>query len=276
MSILTHLNILIFVFFICGLAPHRTESIHIKLKSRPYLLPVIISLVFNVSVIGLQLYFDHPQSFGQINSIITVASLLSGLVFNLSAILQCCFHPVVYQNMMYQIINIEKKICEHFPENIPSASFATRYGWKVLIIFSLAIISGILAIVILLGLLNIDGITIGVLETIITIFSVFVIIHKILFIDIARMYLKTLNLNIKNSPLFLHSAMKIDFMKNIKLMHMEVWKLVMQINNFFSWSLLYFTIDFMISLVYDLYKIFRVLQSDMEIKWTSGNFANDA
>lgn len=269
MSALKLFNNFMIVFFFFGQAPFRYGNVHIKLKTKSYLIPVILSSM-NVSVTGFLLYFNHRQSFGPINSIITVASLLTGMVLNLSAILQCSLHPSMYQNLVYQISKIEKSFREHFSENLPSSSLASRYRRKVLIIFSFAIINNVLSAFTLWNFLHEDGIPIAVLQTMISGFSAIAIIHAILYVDIASMFFRVLNLSIKNSPVCFYSARKIEFMKNIKLMHLDLWKLVAQINSFFSWSLLSFTINFMINLVYDLYKIFRVIQSDGDSIWASG------
>lgn len=270
MSVLKLFNNFMTVFFYFGLAPFRSGTVHIKLKSKAYLFPVVISSIINVSIAGFSLYFNHSQSFGPINSILTVASLSTGMILNLAANLQCYVHPSLYQNLLYRTNKIESRFREHFTEKL-SLSFVNRYKRKVLLIFSFAIISGLLATYVLWNFLNIDGIPIAVLQTIITCYSAVVIIHAILYVDIAHTYIELLNLNIKHSPVCFYSARKIEFMKNIKLMHMDIWNLVMQINRFFSWSLLSFTINFMINLVYDLYKIFRVIQSGWSPIWASGN-----
>lgn len=271
MSVLKFFNHFLNVFFFFGLAPFSAATVRIKLKAKGYLTVLTFSLL-NVSVTGFLLYFDQ-QSFGAINSILTIASLSTGMVLNLSAILQCGFHPSIYQDMICQMCRIERSFREKFSEILPSSSLAKRYRRKAFIIFTFAIMNGFISAFVLWNFLNVDGIPIAVLQTMIRAFSAVVMIHAILYVDIACMYLCVLNVIIKNSPICLYSSRKLELMKNIKLTHMEIWKLVMQINDFFSWSLLAFTINFMINLVYDLYKIFRVLQSEWSPAWTSGKSA---
>lgn len=273
MSILKFFTNFLALFFVFGLTPFWSATVYIKVKVRAYVFPVIISSILNVIVFGFLFYLNHPGTFGPINAILTAASLSTGMILNLSAILQCCFHPSLYQNLIYQINKIEINFREIFSENLSSSSsLASGYRVKVLIIVSLAIVSGVLTIVMLWHFLDIDGIQIGVLQMISRCFTATILIHAILYVEIARMYLGALNFNIKNSPISLYSTRKVEFMKNIKLMHMDIWKFVTQINDFFSWSLLFFTVDFMINLVFDLYKIFRILQSDSSYVWTTGNW----
>lgn len=271
MSVLKLFTNYLTVFFFFGLAPFRAGTVLIKLKMNTYLLPVIISSMLNVTVYGFLLYLNRARTFGPINSILSAGSLLTGMILNLSAIFQCCFYPTVYQHLIYRINKIEVIFGENFTVNLPSSSFANRYRLKVLVIFSFAIINGALMTVVMCHFLKSDGIPVGVLETIKSCFTAVILIHAILYIDVAQMCLSVLNLNIKDSPVCSHSTRKIEFMKYIKLMHMDTWKLVMQINDFFSWSLLFFTINFMINLIYDLYKIFRVLQTGESFTWASGN-----
>lgn len=271
MSVLKHFNNLLFVFFAFGLAPLRPGTFPLKIKFKSFFLPLIISLIWNVIIIGLQFNYNHPESFGRINKILTVASLSSGLAFNVSAILQCYFHSMEFQNLINQIEKIEKCFEMNFSERVTSSSFARRSRRKVLFMFSLAVVNDVVVIVVLEGFLGkFDAIMIGLLDFTTNFFSVAVIIHVVIYVDIVQMYLNVLNSIVKNSPIRWYSARKMEFLKKVKLMHMELWKMVMHINHFFSWSLLYFTIDFMVSLVYDLYKIFAVLQSGQSIIWASG------
>lgn len=272
MSILTRFRNLIFVFFVFGLAPFHTKTVYIKSKAPAYIpsVSIIAFFILNVSVYGLQFHFGHIQSFGLINSIISRAAILTGLVSNLSAIFQCYFYPGVYRNLIEQIKKIENNFRGNFSEKLPALTFAIQYRRKFLIIFALVTVRGVSTILMLWNSLNNDGVLIGVLQTATSIFSVLVLIHVILYIDIAQICLHALNLKVKNSPMCLQLPAKLEFLKYVKLMHMDLWKLVSQINHYFAWSLLHFTINFMINSVYDLYQIFRGLQPGSGIIWALG------
>lgn len=268
---LKYFNGFLFMFYFLGLAPFYVVLVDIKINDKIFLIPVILSSILNIVMTGYLLSTDFLESFGQIQSVITVASILSGLIINLSGNFLCWFHKFVYQDIIYRIKEIESRCNEIFSENLPSSSFANRYRLKVLLISSFFATNCIFSVVELWYLFNMQGVLIVICSNSIIFFSAVVVVHAILYIDIVQMFLRGLNLHIQNSPLCFYSSSKIEFLKNIKLLHMDLWKLVMQINQFFSWSLLFITINFMIDLVYDLYFIFRTLQFDWDGLDVTGN-----
>lgn len=65
----------------------------------------------------------------------------------------------------------------------------------------------------------------------------------VLYCDSISRSLQELNLHFKNSSAFFYSTSKIEFLKNIKTMHMNVFKVVLQINIFFGWNILFIIIN---------------------------------
>lgn len=272
MTILKRLNHLMSVFLLLGLAPFTVKTVHIKSGISSYIpsIPIIISSILNASVFALLLHFGQIQSFKLINSIISMAALLTGLVSNLCSIFQCFLYPVVYRNLIGQIKKIEKNLKENFAEELPASAFANRFRRSMVIILCMAIVRGMSTMFMLLNSFNHSGVLTGVLQSVTSVFSVVVMGHVVLYVDITQMCLAVLNDSIRKSPIFLHSTMKLEFLKYVKLIHMDLWKLTTQINDFFSWSLVNLTISFMINLIYDLYQIFYGLQPGTGIMWALG------
>ncbi|KAJ6642677.1 hypothetical protein Bhyg_07630 [Pseudolycoriella hygida] len=89
------------------------------------------------------------------------------------------------------------------------------------------------------------------------------ICHVVLYSDLITMFIDEINIQIKYSPKYHNVTTRIEFLKNVKLLHMDLWKLVGQINIFFGWNLLILIINSFIYITYQLYWIFLAL----ELKW---------
>lgn len=265
MSVIKHFNSFLYVFFLIGIAPLHSDT-------KMYLIPVTIATIINVSVTGFSVYYNYYLSeLGLVMKIINCTSLLSGLTFCLTANFQCCYFPSIYQNLIFEINKIESSLEKKFSENLPLSSFANSYKLKLVLLFSLLAVSIISAGIELWKLLQIKGIFIGLLQTLTSSYAGLIVAHSVLYIGIVEMFFRVLNRQIENSPAPRYSCKKIEFLKYIKLVHMDLWKVVIQINDFFSWSLLFFTLNYMIYIVYDLYLVFHMLQVERNVLGVSGN-----
>lgn len=274
MSVLKDLNFLMLVFYLIGLAPLRYGATDINFKNRTYHVPVIVSSILNIVLVGFLLSsFNYFSSIGKINIILSIAALLSGMAINLSANFQCWLHSSTYQKFIHRIKKMEI-VCEGmFSGNLPFPSFVNRYRLKVLLVFSFLTVSFTLTAIKFWYVFGKEGIMASILTNVRICFSALVVVHAILYIDLVQMFFRGMNLHIRNSPICFYSSSKIEFLKNIKLLHMDLWKLVMQINEFLSLSLLFIIINLMIGLVYDFYYVFRTLQYDWDALDTTGNLS---
>lgn len=270
MSVIKHFNAYLFVFFIIGVAPLYSEIVnenHKKMKNKTYLIPVTISSILIVCIAGFLVYCNYLAELGQINTIINCCSVLSGMTFCLSAIFQCCYFPTLYQSLIFQINKIESSLVKRFSENLPLLPFAKRYKQKVMLLFFFLSVSIISATIALWKLFKMEGVFFAILQSFMSGFSGLVVSNSVLYIDMVEMFFRVLNLQIQNSSV---TCKKMKFLKYVKLMHMDLWKVVIQINDFFSWSFLFFTLNYMIYVVYDLYFVFHMLQTDWNAVGISG------
>lgn len=263
MSVIKHFNTFLFVFFIIGVAPFHSEFVNKNVKTKKHLVPATISSILIVSVGGFLLYCNYLADFGQINTIVNCFSLLSGLAFCLSAIFQRFIFPSIYQNLINKIVAIEKNLEKKFSEKLPLSSFAKRYKQKVLLLFLCLVLSITSSTIELWKLFKMNGVLIVILQSSISAFSGLALVHFILYVDMVEMFFGILNRQIQNATASLNfSHKKIEFLKYVKLMHMDLWTMIVQINDFFSWSLLLFMLNYVIYMVYDLYVFFLMLQGD--------------
>lgn len=254
MSVVKHFNSFLCVFFIFGVAPLHAET-------KTYLIPVTIALIVNISLTGFSVFYNYYlEDLGLINIVINCAAQLSGLTFCLTAISQCYFFPSTYRNLILQINKIESSLKRKFSINLPVSALANRYKLKVFLLFSLLGMCIISACIEMYKILKISGIVISFLQSLTSAFNGLAVLHSVLYIEIVEMFFRVLNSQIDNSSATDYSYKKIEFLKYIRLVHMDLWKVTIQINAFFSWSLLFFTLTYMIYVVFDLYFIFHMLQ----------------
>lgn len=260
MFLTKNFNILFALFKFIGIAPISREAKITISKRLVYILPILLSSIFSLCIATFLLIFPHFESHSSIHTIINFASQISFLVIIFTANCQCYCYVSVYQNIIYQIRQIEERFREKFWVKCP-INIKFNYILKVLLIFFMFFVSqGLVFVEVLLT--EAHGWS-SFLTSFLRLIYPLAVLHVILFSDIVTMFILELNAQIKNSPTFFHSSSKIEFLKNIKLMHIDIYKLVAQINTFFGWNLLFLIINSFIYITYQLYWIFLAL----ELKW---------
>ncbi len=140
-------------------------------------------------------------------------------------------------------------------------------------LFFFLFVSTASAAVELWGPFQILGVLAANLQALVSAFSGIVVAHCIFCIDTTEMFFRVLNSQIRSLDVSMHSPKKIEILKYVKLIHMDLWILVQQINTFFSWSLFFYTINYSIYVVYDLYYVFHIMQAEPNnISGVSGTF----
>ncbi len=227
-----------------------------------HILPVVLPSLFGLFITTYLLVFPHFESFSSIHTIINFASLSSFFMIIFSANCQCFCYKSIYQTIIYQIRQIEKRGKEKFWHKLP-VKIKLHFILKALYIFCLFIVSQGLVFVEVLISASTPQIGSSFLTSLLRLISPLAALHVILFGDIVTIFILELNEQIRNLITFSHSSVKIEFLRSVKLMHMDLWKLVTQINIFFGWNLLFLIINSFIYITYQLYWIFLAL----ELKW---------
>lgn len=263
MFVLEHFNLLLRLYKFIGLTPISGKA-DTTLKHFLSILPVVSLSFSSLCIATFLLVFPHFESYSSIHTIINFASQISFLLIIFTANCQCFCYKSVYQNILNQIRQIEKRGREKFWVKFP-VKLKINYVLKLVFVFFMFFVSqGLVFVEVLLAHTVGSHLWSSFLTSLLRLFYPLAALHVILFSDIVTMFILELNEQIRSSMTFFHSSSKIEILKNIKLMHMDLWKLVTQINIFFGWNLLFLIINSFIYITYQLYWIFLAL----ELKWS--------
>lgn len=199
-------------------------------------------------------FYPHLTSAGIVSVLIYYASLVPSLLMIISANGQCFFKRNSYHRITDLIASIEDIMKEKsLRQSLQSAAF--RYRLKILFIYIPFFVSqGLLFVEVYFW--DSQLLLSSFLISLIRATHPLQMFHFILYGDIIGMFFHGLNEEIKNLPACVLLSSKIEFLKYIKLMHMNLWKLNMSINNFFGWNLLFTTMYWFIYITHQFYWIF--------------------
>lgn len=246
-------NLLLRVFTLFGFKPNLTIAETNLQKSINFVRVIVPSVIYIIVTLYLANY-PHLTSYGIISVLIYYASFLPSVLMILTANGQCFFY-----NSSYQIIlNLIGKVESRFKEKKLRLSLqcvAFHYRLKMVLVYSLYFFSqGFLFFEV--WFLDSPHVLSSVFISVIRATHPLQLFHFIVYSDIIGMLFHELNVEIRNSPTFVHLSSKIEFLKYVKLMHMDLWKLVGQINHFFGWNLLFTTMYVFIYITHQFYWIF--------------------
>lgn len=268
MFLYDHFNILLKLFYWTGLAP--LPSLDRKSRCNCLIFATIVTSFLNISLIAVSLHYRFFESYGNIAIIVNYVYIGSLSLSNISANIQCFIYKLTYGKIIYRIQKIENSFRTKFSETILFQSFAFRYRLKV----------SIMSVVIFVAfvLLFYESLLENDYKRFITVFlviltqclSALILFHIILYICIVQTFLHELNQRIRNAPICFYSSSKIEFLKTVKNIHMDMWKLMIDINNFFSWNLPFLIIHLAIQTTYYFYWIFLILQVEWNLFYIVG------
>lgn len=267
MIFLDKFNFTLKLFYLTGLRPELKSTAEYKL------IDGIIVLTTSTLCVGLTIYLTivpHFPSIGIIYSLIYYLHLPLSLVMMLCGNGQCYFAKNVYQIIINQIEKLEKR----FDEATLKVSFerlAVQFRLKVVILYALFFLSQTLVFV---EIWRLDPVRAGssFLISLIRATYPWMVLHFVLYIDIAAMFFHKLNVIIQQSPIIVHKSGKIDFLKYVKLVHSDLLKMIVAVNKFFGWNLLFTSIFWFIYITHQVYWIFLNMQKfDMLHIWGEWN-----
>lgn len=219
-------------------------------------------MVLGLSLAIYLIFFPNFKSYSPIYTIINFASLISLLLVIVTANCQCFVYRSIYENIFYRTNQIESRCRDILLAKFPM-KMAFYYRLKVLLILTLFFVSQGLLFVEVLIVSGAKSLTSSFLTTSLRSIYPIAILHVVLYGDLITMFIEEINVQIRNSPKCFSGSSRIQFLKNVKLLHMEVFKLAVQINTFFGWNLLILMINGFIYILKQLYWIFLA----MELKW---------
>lgn len=257
-----HFNILLLVFQSLGLATIPAAKSNTKLKHLVNFVPIVLTAAISSVVAIYLIFFPHFEPYSPIHTIINFASLIGFLLVIITANCQCYFYRTVHQSIYQRIGQIENRCRQKFLAKFPM-KMAFHYRMKMGLVFFLFFISQGLVFVEVLLLSHGHGLLSSFLTSSLRSMFPIAILHVVLHSDLITMFIDEINVQIRYSPKCYNASSKIEFLKNVKLLHMDLWKLVGQLNIFFGWNLLVLIINSFIYITYQLYWIFLAL----ELKW---------
>lgn len=269
-----HFNILLKIFYWSGLAPVPpvVSQIDKKMRRYGYIVSVIVSSLLNISLIAVSVKFQFYKSYGNIATIVNYAYIGTLSLTNLCANVQCYSYQAIHLKIICRIERIINSFNCKFSEKISVDSVVLRYKLKILLISVILFVTTALKFYEswLDGSYPIFAIT--SLTIVCQCMSVLVLLHAILYIVVVDMFIVELNRRIRNAPICFYLSSKMEFLKTVKSMHMDIFKLMLQINEFFSWSLPLLVIHLAVQATYYFYWIFLILQVEWNLLYISGMY----
>lgn len=249
MIFLEQFNFLLKIFYLIGLRPGIISETNVE-KFLDLISVIATSAICALITIYL-VFYPHFPSYGVIFVLIYYGSLLPTLLMILTANGHCYFNKNAYQIITNQIGKLEKML----KGKSSGILFVFRYKLKIIFLYTLHFSSQIL-VSIEVWFIDIQNSFSSLLISLIRATYPLQLLHFVLFCDIAAMFFNQINKEIQHAPTFVHTSSKVEFLKYVKLVHMDLWKLVVQINNFFGWNLLFTTIFWFIDIIHQMYWVF--------------------
>lgn len=260
MVTLEKFNPVLRLFKFVGFAPINLKETNMKLNNFINLFPVMLTSVLSLSVTYYLLLHPHFESYGPIHHIINYSSLISLSLIIITANVKCYFYKTTYRNITYQIYQMEKKIYKDFSVKL---TLLNHYRIKVLLIFILFFLSQGLVLY-EAWLISANGALSAFFTSSLRSMFPIAVIHVVMYSDIIAKFIEELNRITKNSSTCSHVSSRIELLKNIKTMHLDLWKILVKINKFFGWNLIFLIMFSFIYITYQLYWIFITLQNNWD------------
>lgn len=224
-----------------------------------HIVAVTLSSFTTLSVAGFLIIVPHLSSFGLIHNVIRLSSVLSGTLVMLLANWNCWRHRNVYNRLVQRKHQIEKFLI-HTIRLSETDLIPNWYRIKVLVIFCLFFLSqGMVFVEVWLANQH-HNLLSSFLTSLLRMMHPISVVHFMLYNDSVTLFIQLLNKQTKNLPIFLNAKLQVEFLKNVKQMHLDLWKLVRQMNVYFGWNLLFVIIHSFIYIQVQLYWIFLNLQ----------------
>ncbi len=263
MVIVERVKFLVRIFQFVGLAPIIVTTKDIKMNKFVdifvNLIPTALTTFAGLSISYFLLIHPHFESYGPIHGIINTASLMSLTLIVMTGNYQSFFNKSIHRKINYKIQQIEQRM----EVEAPHLQFAGAYRMKIFLIFLLFFLSQ--------GLVFYEASIAsasGMLSSFFTSLFRFIfptaVSHVVLYCDIIANFVHQLNEKLRNTLACFHTSSKVELLKNLKVMHMDIWKVVVLINRYFGWNLLFLVINSFVYITYQLYWIFVTLQNEWD------------
>lgn len=271
MVILERFTVVKIILKFIGMVPIKLTSKNKTLTDFFNVIPVISTSLLSLCIATYIYIYPIFESSIRANGIIHTTSVLALLFTVISGNFQCHFYKSIYRNINYQIQQIESNANTLFSLDL-TIKLKRQYRIKVLLILILFFVSqGILLYEVRI-VSGIDAVWASILTSVIRAVYPIGILHIVLYCEFITLCISELNLSLKNSSTFFYEKNYIKTLKNIKTMHMDIWKVVIQINAFFGWNLLCLVTTSFIYMTILMYWLFIALYNQIDVLGITGMF----
>lgn len=249
-----------FLYFFGFKPPLKTRT---KIKRIVDLVPVVVTSFLCGTFTIYLLFFPHFSSYGIVFVLIYFGSLVPSTMMILTATGWCHFNKNEYKAIINQIGKLEKQMDEKsIRHSLKCVAF--RYKLKFLLLYSTLFLSQML-VYIEVWIVHPGREWSSVILSMIRATYPLQLLHFVLYSDIATMFFKQLNEKFNQTPISVRKSDQIEFLKYVKLVHYDLWKLIDEINTFFGWNLLFMTMFWFIYITHQLYWIFLNTQEKVNV-----------
>lgn len=255
MSILQNFGKIQRIFYLMGLAPCHFSALNGKIKSCTRSIPILISFLSSICVVTLQIIYYYLEPYGLITKLINFAFFGFLLLSNVIVNWQCLYYKSTYENIIHRIQQLERKCNFKFTTKILYKSINLRYTINAASIVGCFAISATIVLWQAWAIGH-NSILLGCLTTFKEFTCGLAVLHFTLYVQIVRLFIAELNKQIRFSPICFYASTKVAFLKDVKSMHMDLHKIMKEINNFFGWQLLVLTVHYIVLITYSLYWLF--------------------
>lgn len=275
MFIFENFNILIRIFYIYGLSPITFMTLDTNATNFSYLIPAVLTSIFSMCIALYLLIVPHLP-YGAIGIIINHLTLIFSVLLTFTATGQCVFYKPIYHEIVQQTQQITNRFTEKFSEKLTLVSVSRRCRLKAALLFGFFFVSQGLVIVEVWFVYPSRSLWLPIVNAVLRSVYPVVVLHFIVYVECVVAIIQELNRQIRSLGNVCQSDSKFEFLGNVKAVHMDIWKLMVELNRFFGWSLLCVTIYSFIFITKQLYFIFTVIHVQWSVlaligKWSGFN-----
>lgn len=247
-------------FFITG----QTTYIPLKIKNKKLLLidsliPKAIYFLISFGTVYTTIKESYKWPYhNEYHAIFLVCVLLFFMISNFVALFINITDPFLSETLCALFANAIDTLEKHIKLNIPIDKFKVTFRNKILFMFGIDVIGGILKFIIVSAFLK------PVAEMFLFISFLYrnaVLFHTVIYIDLMGLLLESVNKKLSDIHEGSSSLIVLDCVRHVKLVHYNLWRISKTINQKFGWILLLRLVESFVFMTATIYWIFLYTSS---------------
>lgn len=267
-----HFTILFGLLQIVGLSPINVALRNAKtnhfVDTIVNIVPTTLTTIIALCISYFLLLYPHFESYGPIHGIINTASLISLSLITITGNVSSFFKKSLHRNINKKILQIEQRMFTDV--EIKPLHPISAYKVKIFVIYFLFVLSQALVFY-EASIASSAGMLSSFFTSLLRFIFPTAVSHVILYCDILANFIRRLNLKINCASTLFQTSNKVEFLRKMKMMHMDIWTVLMQLNRYFGWNSLFLVINSFVYITYQLYWIFVTLHKQWDKLGVIGN-----